>query len=113
MPPEQSLLDEAARPFDARQLLADLAEGDFLWLDQAGRISAAYPFSATATPHTVQITGGATAYAMCAIDALGMAEMLGTSVLIRSADPSNGEPVTVALRHLVSRHDSRVRRPDG
>jgi hypothetical protein len=95
--PEQGLLDEAARPFDARQVLAELAEGDFLCLDQAGRISAAYPFSAAATPHTVQITGGASACAMCAIDALGIAEMLHTSVLIRSADPSNGEPVTVAL----------------
>ena len=53
--------------------------GDFLCLDQAGRISAAYPFSATATPHTIQITSGTSAYAMCAIDALGMAEMLHTS----------------------------------
>ena len=95
--PEQGLLDEAARPFDARQVLAELAEGDFLCLDQAGRISAAYPFSATATPHTVQITGGASAYAMCAVDALGMAEMLHTSVRIRSADPSNGKPITVAV----------------
>jgi hypothetical protein len=95
--PGQGLLDDAARPFDARQVLAELAEGDFLCLDQAGRISAAYPFSATATPHTIQITGGASAYAMCAIDALGIAGMLHTSVLIRSTDPSNGEPVTVTL----------------
>ena len=50
-----------------------------------------------ATPHTIQITGGASAYAMCAIDALGIAGMLHTSVLIRSTDPSNGEPVIVAL----------------
>ena len=91
------MLDEAARPFDATQVLAELAEGDFLCLDRAGRISSAYPFSATATPHTIQITGGASAYAMCAIDALGIAGMLHTSVPIRSTDPSNGEPVTVAL----------------
>ncbi len=95
--PEQGLPDEAARPFDARQVLAELADGDSLCLDQAGRISAAHPFSATATPHTIQTTGGASAYAMCAIDALGIAGMLHTSVPIRSADPSNGEPVTVTL----------------
>jgi hypothetical protein len=95
--PEQDFLDEVARPFDVRQILAELAEGDFLYLDHAGRISAAYPFSANATPHTVQITGGASAYAMCAIDALGIAEMLNTSVLIRSTDPSSGEPIAVAL----------------
>jgi Alkylmercury lyase len=95
--PEQGLLDEAAKPFDVRQILTELAEGDFLCLDQAGRISAAYPFSAAATPHTVQITDRVSAYAMCAIDALGIAEMLHTSVLIMSADPSNGEPITVTL----------------
>lgn len=65
-PPEQDLLDEAARPFDSRQVLAELADGDYLCLGQDGRITAAYPFSATATPHTVQITGGAVAYSMCA-----------------------------------------------
>jgi Alkylmercury lyase len=95
--PERGFLDEVARPFEVRQILAELAEGDFLYLDQAGRISAAYPFSAAATPHAVRITGGASAYAMCAIDALGMAEMLHTSVLITSTDPSSGEPITVAL----------------
>ena len=41
-----------------------------LCLDQAGRITAAYRFSATATAHLVQIADGG-AYAMCAIDALG------------------------------------------
>jgi Alkylmercury lyase len=35
---------------------------------------------------------------MCAIDALGMAGMLGASVAIRSADPFTGEPVADA-RH--------------
>jgi Uncharacterized protein containing a ferredoxin domain (DUF2148) len=44
--PEQDLLDEAARPFDTARVLAELAGGDFLCLDHAGHISAAYPFSA-------------------------------------------------------------------
>ena len=95
--PEQDLLGDAARPFDAARVLAELTDGDFLCMDQAGRISAAYPFSATATPHKVQIAGGTSAYAMCAIDALGIARMLRTSVAIRSADPSTGEPVTVTV----------------
>jgi hypothetical protein len=34
---------------------------------------------------------------MCAIDALGMAEMLRVSVAIRSADPATGEAVTVTV----------------
>ena len=95
--PGPGVLDDAARPFGAAQVLAELADGDFLWLDQRGRISAAYPFSATATPHKVQITGGASAYAMCAIDALGMGRMLRTSVLIQSTDPSTAGPITVTV----------------
>ena len=95
--PEPHLLDDAARPFDTALVLAELADDDFLYLDQGGRISAVYPFSAITTPHTVQITGGASAYAMCAIDALGIARMLRASVLIRSADPSTGEPITVTV----------------
>jgi Alkylmercury lyase len=90
-------LDESATPFDTAQVLAELAEGDYLCLDQGGRISVAYPFSATATPHTVQITGGAIVYSMCAIDALGISDMLGAGVLIQSADPSTGELVFVAV----------------
>jgi len=86
-----------AVPFDSSQLLSELAEGDYLCLDHAGQITAAYPFSAAATRHTVQITGGASAYSMCAIDALGIASMLGTSARINSADPSTGEPIAIAV----------------
>jgi Alkylmercury lyase len=96
-PPEQDALDEAAGPLDSGRILAELAEGDFLCLDQAGRITAAYPFSATATAHTVRLTGGATAYSMCAIDALGISDMLSTSVQISSADPWTGEAISVAV----------------
>jgi hypothetical protein len=96
-PPERNLLDQAAGPFESDKVLAELAEGDFLCLDQDGRITVAYPFSAAVTPHTVQITGGAVAYSMCAVDALGVAEMLGARVLITSADPATGETITVSV----------------
>jgi Alkylmercury lyase len=96
-PPDPESLEEAAAPFNASAALAELAAGDFLCLDQAGQVSAAYPFSATATSHLVQITGGGSAYAMCAIDALGIAPMLGASVLISSADPVTGEPIAVTV----------------
>jgi hypothetical protein len=96
-PPPGDVLDEAARPFDTAQVLAELAEGDYLGLDSDGRITAAYPFSATATPHTVRINAGAVAYSMCAVDALGTADMLDARVLIASSDPSTGEPISVAV----------------
>ncbi len=96
-PPGPGVLDDAARPFRASQVLSELAEGDYLCLDHAGQITAAYPFSVAATPHAVQITGGASGYSMCAIDALGIADMFGARVQIKSADPSTGEPICVVV----------------
>jgi len=86
-----------AAPFDVSRVLGELADGDFLCLGPAGQITAAYPFSAPATPHRVRIEGHATVYAMCAIDALGISAMTGRPVTIESADPSTGEPVTVEV----------------
>lgn len=93
--PRIAALAEHAEPFEVSQVLAELADGDFLCLDHAGQITAAYPFSALPTRHQVRIAGNATAYAMCAIDALGMSAMTGLPVLIESAGPSTGEPITV------------------
>ena len=82
----------------AGAVLGALHAGDYLQLGPDGQIRAAYPFSGVPTPHLVDIDGGARAYAMCAIDALGMAAMLGTGVTIASADPGTGEVVTVTVR---------------
>jgi hypothetical protein len=93
--PGMPSLAKHATPFEVSQVLAELADGDFLCLDQAGQITAAYPVSAVPTRHRVQISGEATVFAMCAIDALGISAMTGRPVVIESADPSTGEPVTV------------------
>lgn len=95
--PEVSELAEAAAPRDARTVLGELHATDFLRVDKAGRIRAAYPFSAVPTAHIVQIAGGPQVYAMCAIDALGIAAMLHTEARIRSADPGTGSSVTVTV----------------
>jgi hypothetical protein len=71
--PDTASLAEHAATYDVSQALAELAEGDFL----------------------VRISGGRTVFAMCAIDALGVSAMVGAPVVIESADPSTGEPVTV------------------
>jgi Alkylmercury lyase len=86
-----------AAPFEVSQVLAELADGDFLCLDRAGQITAAYPFSAVPTRHQMRISGGPAVFAMCAIDALGVSAMTGVPVVIESADPATGEPVTVTL----------------
>jgi hypothetical protein len=42
---------------------------------------------------------------MCAIDALGVSAMAGLPVVIESADPSTGEPVTVNIDEATSTWD--------
>ena len=103
--PGLSSLATHAAPFDVSQVLAELADGDFLYLDHAGQITAAYPFSALPTPHRVRISGGPTVFAMCAVDALGVSAMTGVPVVIESADPSTGEPVTVNVDGATSSWD--------
>jgi hypothetical protein len=97
--PARSVLEAAAARYGrtAAGVLADLHAGDFIQLDEADRIRAAYPFSAVPTPHMVRIDSGPRVYAMCAIDALGMAAMLGRAVTIASADTRTGQPITVTV----------------
>jgi Alkylmercury lyase len=80
-------------------LLRELHERDVIRLDPHGGIRCAYPFSATPTAHLVDIEGGPSVYAMCAIDALGMSAMLHRDVTIRSTDPRNGRPITVTVHN--------------
>jgi Alkylmercury lyase len=103
--PGLSSLARHAAPFEVPQVLGELADGDFLCLDQAGQITAAYPFSAVPTRHRVRISGGAAVFGMCAIDALGVSAMAGVPVVIESADPSTGEPVTVHVDGATSAWD--------
>jgi hypothetical protein len=98
-PPAADLAETADRyGTTADAVLAALHAGDYLQVGPGGQIRAAYPFSGVPTPHLVDIEGGPQAYAMCAIDALGMAAMLGTGVAITSADPGTGTVVTVTVR---------------
>jgi hypothetical protein len=103
--PGISSLARHAMPFEVSQVLAELADGDFLCLDHAGQITVAYPFCALPTRHRVRISGEATAFAMCAIDALGISAMTGRPAVIESADPSTGRPVTVNVDRAGSAWD--------
>ncbi len=49
-----------------------------------GHVDMAYPFSALPTPFVVRLPGGEERYACCAVDALGIAPMVGDRVEIRS-----------------------------
>jgi hypothetical protein len=73
-----------------------LASEDLIHIDVAGELAVAYPFSGRPTAHRVSIDGHLV-YAMCAIDALGIASMLGRSIEITSQDPVTAREINVSL----------------
>lgn len=95
------LRDLAARPGieDAEALLARLAGDDLVVRDAAGEIVGAYPFTDEATPHRVGI-GAVSVHAMCAVDALAVAPMLGCATRVDSACAVSGLPVQVSMEGL-------------
>lgn len=93
-----------------REALTALHDLDAIRLGPDGRVAVAYPFSSAPTRHRVRIGDRVEAYAMCAIDALGIGAMLGEDTRIRSVDPTTGRPVTVttAKGHTTWRPDTAV-----
>ncbi|MFE7958745.1 alkylmercury lyase family protein [Streptomyces sp. NPDC057413] len=87
----------------AADVLAELAREDFLTLDADGQIRAAYPFSAVPTAHRLRLASGVEAWAMCAIDALGVAAMLHQDLTVTSCDPVDGRRVTVTFTEAAAR----------
>jgi hypothetical protein len=63
--------------------LATLDANDLIFV-RDGRVELAYPFSAAASPFMVILPDGRQRYACCAIDALGIAAMLGERVTNRA-----------------------------
>jgi Alkylmercury lyase len=96
-PDRATLAEVAPGGREPEVLLRELHDRDVVRFDEQGRIHAAYPFSAVPTAHRVTIADGPTVFAMCAIDALGIADMLGKDVTITSTDPATGEPIGLTV----------------
>jgi hypothetical protein len=99
--PSSSELREAAREL-GRELdgaRASLAREDLVHLDATGEIAVAYPFSGRPTVHRVRFPSGHETYAMCAIDALGIAPMFEQAITVASRDPLTGDEIQVRLGH--------------
>jgi hypothetical protein len=82
---------------DAAETFRVLAREDLIHVDAVGRPLVAYPFSAKPRGHRVLIEAERTVEAMCAIDALGIAPMLGLPIEIYSRDPLSGGEIWVRL----------------
>jgi hypothetical protein len=92
-------------PTEIREILRRLATADLLVLDGTGEIVlAAYPFSSIPTPHRVHLSGREV-FALCAVDALGIAAMLKQDARISSRCAHCGSPVDIEARpERVTRH---------
>ncbi len=79
-------------PTAVRDGLARLDEEDLILL-QDGVVRLAYPFSGDPTPFTIVLPDGRARFVCCAVDALGMAPMLGQPITIRSRCRHCGGPI--------------------
>jgi alkylmercury lyase-like protein len=64
-------------------VIEELDAHDLLYV-QDGRVVLAYPWSGTPTAFAMRLSGGRERWACCAIDALGIAAMLGEPVQVRA-----------------------------
>ncbi len=97
-------------------------DGDDLIRVREGHLDIVYPFSAAPTPFVVRLPDGTDRYTCCAIDALGIAPMLGQRVHIRarchdcdtpldfSADPEAPGPGAAGVMVWVGQHSEDRRR---
>jgi hypothetical protein len=97
-PPAPHDLDQVAAG-TADQVLRALHDVDAIRLTSYGEIAVAYPFSAASTRHRVRIGDQVDVYAMCAVDALGIAPMLRQDTVIESIDVTTGGPISVVTRN--------------
>jgi Alkylmercury lyase len=98
-PPAPDALAGAASELelDVETTLERLRQRDLVHHDpSSGAILIAYPFSGRPAAHRVRLNGREV-YAMCAIDALGIAPMLGEPIEILSRDPLTGDGIRVEL----------------
>jgi hypothetical protein len=82
-----------ALPADAvRGRVAALDGADLIAIED-DRVTLAYPFTATPNDFEVALGDARRRYACCAIDALGVAPMLGVAVTVRSRCHRSGDPL--------------------
>ena len=83
-------------PHDVRTALTELDAADLLVLADR-EVSLAYPFSTGPNEFAVEVAPGVQRYAFCAIDALGLAPMLGRAITVRSRCHHCGDPLEISM----------------
>jgi Alkylmercury lyase len=83
-------------PADVGDALRRLDADDLVFL-RDGRVELAYPFAAGPNPFEVVLADGRERYACCAIDALGLAPMVGERLTVRTRCHHSGTPLIFAV----------------
>jgi mercuric reductase len=78
-----------------RRAMVALDEGDLIRI-QGDHVDVAYPFTASSTPFVVRWPDGRERFACCAVDALGIAPMIGHAIDIRSRCHHCGEALALS-----------------
>jgi hypothetical protein len=81
---------------DVEAAVAELDAADLLAM-RDGRVILAYPFASAPTGFLTVLAGGAERHACCAIDALGIAPMLGQRVIVRARCHHCGEAIEMPV----------------
>jgi hypothetical protein len=97
VPAMENLADRLnVAPEQVQTGLRALAAVDYLSLDSAGNVTCLYPFSSLPTDH-VLVIGERRRYAMCSLDALGVAAMLGEMITVEARCAHCGEPIRLRV----------------
>ncbi|MHA2143569.1 MAG: organomercurial lyase [Candidatus Thorarchaeota archaeon] len=93
--------DDIQVKFSERFQLFDYVEvahfTSLLSFDDEGALRGAYPFSPVETDHKIAVKGMGSGYAMCAIDALGVANLFGARTVIQSKDALTQTPIEITV----------------
>ena len=68
-----------------------------LSFDDEGTLRGAYPISPIETDHRITVKGMGSGYAMCAIDALGVADLFSARTVIQSKDALTQTPIEITV----------------
>jgi hypothetical protein len=106
-----AVADIAAAHGDGEPALEPALRGlddDDLIRVRAGVVDVAYPFSTAPTAFVVELADGRERYACCAMDALGIAPMLGQRVVVRSRCHQSGEALRFEVTPAGAASDARA-----
>jgi hypothetical protein len=88
---------DADQLLDRLQACGEAVGGGILRAPQSDLIAVAWPFANLPTGITVTTTGGQPAFARCAIDALGVSEMMQKQTVVQAEARDNGTPIRIVV----------------